>query len=228
VVMLFVLMQCSLIGQLPANHRLLLSHVVQVLVAISENSNKNRMTADNIGRCLGPTLLWPPQESEGRGTRTENADEYILRDSARLSLVVERLIQGADVILGDDRTSTSFDDVIAMTSPPSKRSIFNACSSLDDSDGPIGIHLKNKSNTKSFLSPTIHSSFPNPLTSAPSSLYSHLAQPARLPFFFSGHPSVLASNSRSVKYIAPSLWSNLLPSPSMRLSSCSSQLIEHR
>jgi hypothetical protein len=38
-----------------------------------------------------------------------------------------------------------------------------------------GLRLRNVSNTKSFLSHTIHSSFPNPLISAPSSLYSHLA-----------------------------------------------------
>jgi hypothetical protein len=42
-------------------------------------------------------------------------------------------------------------------------------------------------------------SFPNPLTSAPLSLYSHLAQHARLPLsHFTGHPSVLASNSLAV------------------------------
>jgi hypothetical protein len=51
-------------------------------------------------------------------------------------------------------------------------------------------------NTKSFLSPTIHSSFPNPLIFAPSSLYNHLAQLAPLPSsHFSVLPSVLASNS---------------------------------
>jgi hypothetical protein len=64
------------------------------------------------------------------------------------------------------------------------------------SNHSTGSRLRNASNTKSFLSPTTHFSFPNPLISAPSSLYNHLAQPARLPLsHFSVHPSALASNS---------------------------------
>jgi hypothetical protein len=43
---------------------------------------------------------------------------------------------------------------------------------------------------------SMHSSFPNPLTSAPLSLCNQLAQPARLPLsHFSVHPSVIALNS---------------------------------
>jgi hypothetical protein len=64
------------------------------------------------------------------------------------------------------------------------------------SNHSTGSRLRNASNTKSFLSPTTHSSFPNPLISAPSSLYNHLAQPAHLPLsHFSIHPFVLTSNS---------------------------------
>jgi hypothetical protein len=63
---------------------------------------------------------------------------------------------------------------------------------------------------------TIHFSSLNPLISVLSSLYNHLAQPARLPLsHFSVHPSVLTSSlkltGRSFSYFAPLLWNNLPP-----------------
>jgi hypothetical protein len=74
-----------------------------------------------------------------------------------------------------------------------------------------------------FISLTTHSSFPNPLTSAPLSLYSHLAQPACPPSSdFSVHPTVLASNWSFFQVLCPfSLEQSppSPPSPSMRLPS---------
>lgn len=56
---------CSLIGQMSANKRTLLCHVIRVLQHISRHSHVNKMTSSNLSVCLATSMLWPADEATG-------------------------------------------------------------------------------------------------------------------------------------------------------------------
>jgi len=75
------------------------------------------MTSANLAVCVAPAMLWQAR----RASLTTAGDTHMMRDSARLSALIQRMIDSEDYALfGDDLAyPTPFADYFTTPSEPS-------------------------------------------------------------------------------------------------------------
>ncbi|XP_022256815.1 uncharacterized protein LOC106471659 [Limulus polyphemus] len=86
----------GLLRQLPPENIDLLKHFLCVLWQISQNSSENKMSSDNLARCIAPSLLWPKL--------INNQDCAILQPevSEKVPKIIAYLIDHCPTLFGED------------------------------------------------------------------------------------------------------------------------------
>ncbi|XP_076357683.1 uncharacterized protein LOC143250676 isoform X2 [Tachypleus tridentatus] len=86
----------GLLRQLPPENINLLKHFLCVLWKISQNSSENKMSSDNLARCIAPSLLWPKL--------INNQDCAILQPevSEKVPKIIAYLIDHCPSLFGED------------------------------------------------------------------------------------------------------------------------------
>lgn len=109
-----------MIQQLPVENFTLLKLLVEHLRNVANHSQKNLMTASNLGICFAPTLVRGPEESS-----------QPLTDIKYSNVVTNTLIEEYDTIFNDTTTNQQRQSYQNMSQPPRQGSTINLSNHAD-------------------------------------------------------------------------------------------------